>query len=329
MHAEQDLAKRTVLHCGLSVLSIEKARVILVTGVGHVIKPQRIVDDPNQFDGLILLTFCQTPRPESQHFWRANSPGAWQSGAVSQPASADANGGSAQFTTTRWTVVLRAAGPDAQQFEALDQLCRTYWPSLYAFLRRQGHAPEVAEDVVQGFFERFLAKEYLRNVSPDKGRFRSFLLASLRHYAANVRRGGRTKRRGGASVHVDINDPGVAGRCEAALQTDPRPEVVFDRVWAETVMDAAARRLRAEYFGDCRGALYEVIRVWLASEARPGDYALAAQALGTSEGSVATAVHRLRQRFRQLVRAEVAHTVQSPTEVDDEMTYLLEVLTAV
>jgi RNA polymerase sigma-70 factor (ECF subfamily) len=248
---------------------------------------------------------------------------------VSQRAGADNSSGPAQFTTTRWTVVLRAAGPDDQRLDALEQLCRAYWPPLYAFMRRQGHSPEMAEDIVQGFFERFLAKDYLRSVDPDKGRFRSFLLAALRHYAANVRRDGRTERRGGDAVFLDVHEPGVAGRCEAALQADSRPEVVFDRVWAETVMNSAARRVRAEYCDDGKVALYEVIRAWLATEARPGDYVTAAHSLGMSEGAIATAVHRLRQRFRQLVRAEVAHTVQSPAEVEDEMKYLLEVLTAV
>jgi len=146
---------------------------------------------------------------------------------VSQPASAD-DGGPAQFSTTRWTVVLSAAGSDSPQAEALEQLCRTYWPPLFAFLRRQGSTPHEAEDIVQGFFERFLAKDYLRDVSRDKGRFRSFLLASIRHYAANVRRDARTARRGAAMVHMNIDEPGVIARCEAALQTDPRPEVVFD-----------------------------------------------------------------------------------------------------
>ena len=212
--------------------------------------------------------------------------------------------------------------------QALEQLCRTYWLPLYAFLRRQGHIPHEAEDFVQGFFERFLAKDYLREVSPDKGRFRSFLLASLRHYAANVRRDARTERRGGALIHLNIDERPVAARCDAALQSDHRPEIVFDRVWAETVMDTAARRLRDEYLKDSKSALFETIRVWLASEARPGDYAAAAQSLGMNEGALAVAVHRLRQRFRQLVRAEVAHTVQSPAAVDDEMRYLLQVLTA-
>jgi RNA polymerase sigma factor (sigma-70 family) len=261
-------------------------------------------------------------------FGRANHPATWQRVPVKGSGSRAASDAQAHFATTRWSVVLRAAGSESQQTEALEQLCRAYWPPLYAFLRRQGHAPHQAEDLVQGFFERFLAKDYLDEVSPDKGRFRSFLLASLRHYAANVRRDQDTRRRGGTAIHFNVDEPAVAARCEAALRADHPPEVVFDRVWAETVMETAVRRLRTEYSDGGRANLYEAIRGWLAHEARTGDYAATAHALGLSEGAVAVAVHRLRQRFRQMVRAEVAHTVQSPAHVETEMRYLLEVLTA-
>src|SRR5262245_13345869 len=130
----------------------------------------------------------------------------------------------AVFATTHWSVVLTAGErASLESSQALEKLCGAYWPPLYAFLRRQGHTPHEAEDIVQGFFERFLVKDYLREVSPDKGRFRSFLLASLRHYAANQRRDARTERRGGAIIHMDIDEPAIAARCEAALQTDYRP----------------------------------------------------------------------------------------------------------
>jgi RNA polymerase sigma-70 factor (ECF subfamily) len=232
------------------------------------------------------------------------------------------------FLTTRWSVVLRASGSDAEQNEALEQLCRAYWPPLYAFLRREGYPQAEAEDIVQGFFERFVAKDYLRSVHPDKGRFRSFLLASLKHFASNVRRDARTARRGGSLIHLDVDDPGVAARCEAAAQASGGASVVYDRVWAETVMERAAQQLRAEYTSGGRAHIYERIRGWLAREARAGEYAAAGKDLGMSEGAVAVAVHRLRQRYRQLVRTEVAQTVPTPAEVDDEMRYLLEVLTS-
>lgn len=232
------------------------------------------------------------------------------------------------FVTTRWSMVLRASGNDTEQNEALEQLCRSYWPPLFAFLRREGYSQAEAEDVVQGFFERFLAKEYLRSVSPDKGRFRSFLLASLKHFASNVRRDARTARRGGGLIHVDVDDPAVSARCEAAVESGGDPARVFDRVWAETVMARAAHQVRSEYTSAGKGQLFEGIRGWLAKEASPGEYAAVAQQLSMTEGAVAVAVHRLRQRYRQLVRAEVAQTVPTPTEVDDEMRYLLQVLTS-
>lgn len=233
------------------------------------------------------------------------------------------------FNTTRWTVVLTAGDAAAPQANAaLAALCETYWPPLYAFLRREGHDPTSAEDFVQGFFQRLLERKFLRDVDRERGRFRSFLLASLRHYVLNERRDQRTQRRGGSVPHLALNAPGVAERCEAAAQIAQESHVVFDRVWAETIMENAARRLRADHEQSGKTLFYETLRVWLATEAKPGDYAGAAQTLGMTEGAIAVAVHRLRQNFRRLVRAEVAHTVLSPADVDDEMRHLLQVLTA-
>ena len=260
---------------------------------------------------------------------RANRWKPWHSDQVNQGETIAGKAPPGLFHTTHWSVVLRASGSAPDQFQALEELCRTYWPSLFGFLRSEGRSPQEAEDLVQGFFERFLAHDYLRGVNPDKGRFRSFLLACLRHYSANVRRDGLAQRRGGRIVHLDINEPGVSARCEAAVQSEPGPEMVFDRIWAETLMHNAAQRLRSEFVNSGRGELYEKIRVWLASEPRAGEYASVSEVLRLTEGAVATAVHRMRQRYRQLVRAEVAHTVQSPDELADEMRYLLAVLTAV
>ncbi|MBI3415630.1 MAG: sigma-70 family RNA polymerase sigma factor [Verrucomicrobia bacterium] len=232
------------------------------------------------------------------------------------------------FNTTHWSVVLNAGDEAAPQANAaLAQLCETYWPPLYAFLRRDGHDPANAEDLVQGFFECFLERKYLHDVDRERGRFRSFLLAALRHYVMNERRDARTQRRGGGATQLTFDVPGVAERCEAAAKIEQEPHLIFDRVWAETIMENAARRLRANYSEAEKTQLYETLRVWLATEARPGDYAVAAQTLGVSEGAIAVAVHRLRQNFRRLVRAEVAHTVSSPAEVDEEMRHLLRVLT--
>lgn len=224
--------------------------------------------------------------------------------------------------------MLGAAAGCPERIEALEKLCRAYWVPLFAYLRREGWNTHEAEDLVQGFFERFLAQDYLRSVRQEKGRFRSFLLACLRHYAANVRRENNTIRRGGRAVRVDLDDPVIGARCERALQSEHSSELIYDSVWAQTIMDKAARRLRDEYVAGGKNALYEEIRPWLARETGSGEYAAVAQRLRISESAIAVAVHRLRQKFREFVRDEVGHTVQSPAEVDDEMRHLFRVLTA-
>lgn len=232
------------------------------------------------------------------------------------------------FATTCWTEVLSArkdGTPPAG--EALARLCAAYWPPLYAFLRRDGCTPEEAEDLVQGFFEQFIGGDYLRDVSRDKGRFRSFLVACLKHYAANVRREQRTQRRGGSSPHFGLGDPEALERCEAALAAQPTDDSIFDRVWAQTIMHKAVARLRQEYSNAGKEGLFEKLCRWLVAEAKIGDYAREAPVLGLSEGALAAAIFRLRQRFRQFVREEVGNTVQSPSDIDGEMQYLLETLT--
>jgi predicted Ser/Thr protein kinase len=152
-----------------------------------------------------------------------------------------------------------------------------------------------------------------------------FLLASLRHHVANVHRHQQTQRRGGRCVHTTLDDPGVTERCEAALATGAEPELIFDRVWAETILAGAAAELRREYAEAGKQALYDAVRGWLVVEARPGEYASVASRLGMTDGALAVTVHRLRQRFRQIVRSQVAHTVESPGEIEDELRHLLRV----
>lgn len=233
------------------------------------------------------------------------------------------------FATTHWSVVLTARDSAAAEISpALSHLCQTYWPPLYGFLRRQGYPRHDAQDLVQGFFERFVEHDVLQRVERDKGRFRCFLLASLQNYVANRKRDERAQRRGGGTQRIELDVDGVLERCEAALGTETTPEVTFDRLWAETVMEQAARRLRAEYESRGRGAFYEAVCRWLAREPGPGEYAAAAPELGLNDGALAAAVFRLRRRFRELIREEVAHTVQTPDAVQAEIRYLLQVLTS-
>ncbi|MFO1458879.1 MAG: sigma factor [Verrucomicrobiota bacterium] len=232
------------------------------------------------------------------------------------------------FATTHWTLVLSARDGDREPAAgALAQLCGTYWPPLYAYLRRQGTHPAEAEDLVQGFFEQFLSKDYLRDVAREKGRFRSFLLASLRHFVANHHRDRKTQRRGGALPHFTLDEPGARERCESAAAAAVPPEITYDRLWAATVMERAARGLRAEYLETGRGKLFEVLRTWLAREPQAGEYSRIAPDLGMSEGALAVAVLRLRRRFRERIRHEVAQTVATPEDISGEMRHLLEVLT--
>ena len=232
------------------------------------------------------------------------------------------------FATTCWTEVLSARPDSAPAHgDALARLCAAYWPPLYAFLRRDGCNPEEAEDLVQGFFEQFIAGDYLRDVSRDKGRFRSFLLGCLKHYAANVRRELRTQRRGGSRPHLALLDPEALERCEAALTADPPHDSVFDRVWAETIMHTSLARVRQEYSAAGKATIFDSLSRWLAVEAKAGDYARESGALGLTEGAMAAAIFRLRRRFRQFVREEVGNTVQAPADIDGEMQHLLATLT--
>lgn len=233
----------------------------------------------------------------------------------------------AKFAATRWSVVLAAAGGNAatDTRRALEQLVRAYWFPLYAYLRRQGQPPAEAEDLVQGFLARLLEKQDLAGVDRDKGRFRSFLLASLKHFLANEQDKARTlKRGGGAVVALDALD------AEARYAVEPvdsmTPERLFDRRWALAVLDQVLARLRREYADAGREKLFEAIRGCLAVRRGDLSYAELARPLGLTEGSVKVAVHRMRRRYRDLLREEIAQTVDSPEEIEEEITYLLNCL---
>ncbi len=232
------------------------------------------------------------------------------------------------FATTHWSVVLEArrAGRDPAGTAALDRLCTTYWGPLWIWARRSGAGAEEAEDLVQGFFEDWLQRGSIQGVDPARGRFRSFLLACFRNHLLNAVRDGRTQRRGSGRIAVSLDDPALRDRYEALVAEESSPELAYDRAWAEHVVGQAVAALSLEYSSAGRGALYQVLRRWLVREARPGDYREAGAGLGMSEGAVAVSVHRMRARYRELVRAEVAHTVATPAEIDAEMRHLMGVL---
>jgi RNA polymerase sigma factor (sigma-70 family) len=225
-----------------------------------------------------------------------------------------------QFVTTRWTIVLTAGRTDTTQAQAaLEKLCQTYWYPLYAYVRRHGHSPEDAQDLTQEFFAKLIAKNYLRDVDRSKGKFRSFLLVSLKHFLANEWDRSRAQKRGGGQTIVSLD-------AETRYRLEPADVVsadkIFERRWALTLLDEALKRLRDEYAADGKAKLFEQLKETLTGERSTIPYAKLADRLGTTEGAVKMAVHRLRQRYREILRAEIAETVSGPEEVDEELRHL-------
>lgn len=229
-----------------------------------------------------------------------------------------------QFTTTRWSMVLAAGGDVTSKSarEALTALCETYWYPLYAFLRSRGHSAADAEDVTQGFFVRLLEKQTLRLADPGRGRFRSFMLASLTHFAINEHDKQAAQKRGGGIPALQIEFEHAEGRFQLEPTTDETPEKVFDRRWALSLLDRVLARLRAEMVDGDKERQFEQLKTYLVGDRPQLTYEQTASALGMSEGAIKVAVHRLRRRYRDLVRDEILQTVSSPDEIEDELRHL-------
>jgi RNA polymerase sigma-70 factor (ECF subfamily) len=228
------------------------------------------------------------------------------------------------FATTRWTVVLAAGDRSSPSADAaLEELCRTYWYPLYAYVRRQGHAPADAQDLTQEFFARLLQKNYLAGVSSNRGRFRAFLLAALKHFLANEwDRAHRQKRGGGATLlSLDWQD------ADTRYQIDPpdhlSPDKLYDRAWATTLLEQVVARLREESVAEGRGGQFEMLKFYLMTGKNDVPHAEAAAALVMSEGAVRVAVHRLRRRYRELLKQEIVQTLSDPAQAGEEMRALL------
>ncbi len=228
----------------------------------------------------------------------------------------------AQFTTTHWSVV--QAAPESAS--ALETLCCTYWYPLYAYVRRRGRSPEEAEDLTQEFFARLLAGKDLSGVDRAKGKFRSFLLAALNHFLANEWDRATAAKRGGNHVLISLDDDNAEERYRMEPAVEVTPEKLFERSWARTLLAQALTRLRAEYAADGKTQQFEQIKCFLTEETGEGGYASVAARLNTSTGAVAVAVHRMRHRYRELVRHEIARTVTTPVELEDEIRHLLAAL---
>ena len=232
----------------------------------------------------------------------------------------------AGFATTHWSVVLAAGRTDSVGVQkALASLCQTYWYPLYAFVRRQGHSPHDAEDLTQGFFARLLELNSLAGLSPARGRFRAFLLAAMKHYLANARAFAHAQKRDARKV-IALDSDSAEFRYRHEPADHSTPETIFERQWALTLLHTVAERLRAEYAREDRADLFQQLGFCLAGERSTVPYVQLAPQLGLTEGALRVAVHRLRQRYRQMLQDEIAHTVAAPGEVQAELAHLLRVM---
>jgi RNA polymerase sigma factor (sigma-70 family) len=232
------------------------------------------------------------------------------------------------FQTTHWSVVLIAASnaDSAKRAEALEKLCSAYWYPLYAYVRRRGNGPEDAQDLTQEFFARLLEKNWLADIEPVGGLFRSFLLTALNRFLANQYARNQTFKRGGGKQIISLDQ----GQAEELYLNEPAidetPERIFERRWALAVLEQALARLRLETHQTDRSRQLELLNPFLSREANEGEYATVGAQLGISPGAVGVAVYRLRQRYRELVRAEIANTLMDPSGVDEEMHHLFAAL---
>ncbi|MCL4195609.1 MAG: sigma-70 family RNA polymerase sigma factor [Thermoguttaceae bacterium] len=231
------------------------------------------------------------------------------------------------FATTHWSVVLAAgAGDDTAAREALAALCRSYWYPLYAYARRRGHPPQDAEDLIQSFFVRFLEHNWVARADQQRGRFRTFLLTALDRFLANEWDKVRAIKRGGHLRQVALEMDDAESRFSREPADPCTPEQQFERQWALTVLDRTLAGLREEYAGRGQAATFDALKPTLLGSREAQPYASLAEDLGVTQGSVKVMVSRLRERYRQRLLEEIAHTVASPDEVDSELRHLFRVL---
>lgn len=227
------------------------------------------------------------------------------------------------FVTTHWSVVLSAQDSSSPRSDAaLETLCRTYWYPLYAFVRRQGRSPHDAQDLTQEFFARLVGKEYLKSATQEKGRFRTFLLVAFKRFLANEWDRQHAQKRGGGAAIVSIDQELAESRFAAEPSHQLQPDLLFDRQWALTLLGCTMTRLHDEYLSTGRAKLFELLRGCLAKDESALPYAEIASRLNLTEAAVKMAVQRLRARYREILRAEIADTVATPDEVEEEIRHL-------
>jgi len=231
--------------------------------------------------------------------------------------------GTGRFPTTSWTLIVNAGHPDDEvSREALGRLCSSYWLPVFVFIRRKGLDPDQAKDCTQDFFTALLEKDYLAGVSRSKGNFRSFLLTAVNHFVSNWFQAVRAQKRGGGRQIFSLNKEDAEDAYRSEPANSLTPEELFEYRWATSLLEDALRRLRDGYAGKD----FELLKPFLTGEESHGDGAAIAQRLGLSTGAFKVAVHRLRKRFRDVLRAEIAKTVADPADVDEEIRYLLFIL---
>ena len=244
-----------------------------------------------------------------------------------EPATLGQHGGVA-FTTTHWSVVLEAQGESPAAQEALERLCRTYWRPIFAFLRRQGLRPDEAEDITQGFFAELLERRSLSAVRKEKGRLRSFLLGGLKYFLANEGRRAMAVKRGKGQQLISLDEL----RTEEHIDMEPADpvtaEMIYERRWALTVLERVLSRLKDEYLAADNAALFDSVKELLPDEPGAPSQAEIAARLGMTENAIRQAFYRFRQRYQLILREEIANTVATPADIEDELRHLIAVLEA-
>jgi RNA polymerase sigma-70 factor (ECF subfamily) len=231
------------------------------------------------------------------------------------------------FATTHWTRVLEAAGDSSEAKAALGELCALYYTPVHAFIRREARHEEAAQDLTQEFFSRLLGRQGIHQVDPSRGRFRSFLLGAVKHFLADMRdRDARLKRGAGYTLEPLQPETDTSPGLQMPDTNAPSPDQVFDRKWALTLLDRALAVLTEEHKAAGKIEQFEVLKVWLTGDNETISQGDAARQLGVNEGTVKVAIHRLRRRFREVIKMEIGRTVQEAAQVDDELTELLQSL---
>jgi RNA polymerase sigma-70 factor (ECF subfamily) len=236
------------------------------------------------------------------------------------------HGGAVAFTTTHWSIVLTAQGQSPAAQEALEKLCRTYWWPLYGYVRRQGYTPEEAQDLTQGFFALLLERKDLDAVRREKGRLRSYLLTSLKNFIAKARRRELTVKRGEGRALVPLEELLARERADLEPADTLSADRIYERRWALTLLEQVLGRLGEEYRAAGTAPLFEQLKQMLTEETGRPSQAKIAEGMSMSENAVKQAFYRLRQRYRLLLREEIAHTVAVPGDVEDELRHFVAVL---